>query len=92
MKKKTISSIWRPGSFIGKGLIYKTSAGCYVVSQFMGAYGYYWWTNQPAWVVLYGQGTTMVYIQEGATGGPVKISCSFYTPLGQSILLEDTFN
>lgn len=90
--KKTIISVWRPGTYSNCGLIYKVSSNIYVVGQFIGAYGYYWWTNQPSsWMVMSGQGTTMVYIQEGASGGSVKINCSFYTPLGESVLLEDMF-
>lgn len=85
---KNIASIWRPGLYSGYGYI-TGGSGVYMVTQYQGAYGYYWWTDNPAWTVQ-SQGSFQVLVDEGTTYSPVNLSCGFFDPMGGTIVVTDT--
>lgn len=85
--KQAISYVWKPGYYNNVGQIMGGN-GIYNIDQFDGAYGYYWWTDNPAWTIL-SQGSPVVYVQEGATSSPVTLNCGFFDPFGGTIAISD---
>lgn len=86
--KVHVNYVWKPGYYNGMNLIMGGN-GVYNVDQYDGAYGYYWWTDNPAWTVLT-QGSPVVNVQEGYTSSPVVLNCGFFDPLGETIMISDT--
>ncbi len=78
----------KPGYYNGMNLI-MGGDGVYNVDQYDGAYGYYWWSDNPAWTVLT-QGSPVVNVLEGSTSSPVVLNCGFFDPLGETIMISDT--
>lgn len=88
---KDISSIWKPGYYMGGNHI-RGGSGQYSVETGPGASDYQWGSDNSAWVIMSANGSSQVTVSEGLTYSPVTLWVTFKDPFGGTIVTGQQFN